>query len=59
MDPTVMSQGRDELDGNGMSGAASLLDLVPSLEHSITGLIAEHGKVFLGARIPPHRKHTT
>lgn len=38
---TLMS--REDLDGNAINTEHSLLDLVPSLEHSITGLITEHG----------------
>lgn len=35
---------REDLDGNAISSEPSLLDLVPSLEHSITGLMTNHGE---------------
>ena len=38
-----MSHARDEVENDGGTGPASLLHLVPSLEHSITGIITNHG----------------
>ena len=43
MDSGTTLMSREDLDGNAINSEPSLLDLVPSLEHSITGLITNHG----------------